>query len=60
MSQLLTVKQASERLGVSPYTVRRWAAAGYLPVLWTPTAHRRFQPADVVELVRRMAAGPPR
>jgi excisionase family DNA binding protein len=38
----VSLSQASQLLGVSPATVRRWSDAGRLRVFTTPGGHRRF------------------
>ena len=43
----LSLKQAAERLGIHPITLRRWADNGELPTLLTPGGHRRFAVADL-------------
>ncbi len=43
-------------LHVSPKTVSRWAAQGWLPCLVTLGGHRRFRREDVEEVAREMAA----
>jgi len=43
----LSLSKASERLGVHPTTLRRWADAGELPCFRTPGGHRRFRAADL-------------
>lgn len=43
----LSLKQASDRLGVHPTTLRRWADNGEIPVMLTPGGHRRFASVDV-------------
>jgi putative resolvase len=40
--RLLTVKQATEMLGVHDDTVRRWGDDGTLPMVRTPGGHRRY------------------
>ena len=45
----LTVKAASEKLGVHPTTLRRWANAGNIPVMLTPGGHRRFLESDLLQ-----------
>ena len=46
----LNVQMAARTLGVSPHTVRRWTASGFLPCSRTPGGHRRFQQEDIAEL----------
>lgn len=43
----LSLKLASERLGVHPTTLRRWADNGEIPVMVTPGGHRRFATSDI-------------
>ncbi|MGE5619620.1 MAG: MerR family transcriptional regulator [Sphingomonadaceae bacterium] len=43
----LTLEQASERLGVHPTTLRRWADDGAVDAFLTPGGHRRFRLADL-------------
>jgi putative resolvase len=40
--ELLTVREAAKRLGVSPNTLRSWADSGDMPVIRLPSGHRRF------------------
>lgn len=45
---LLTVKQAAERLGVAPNTVRAWGGSGKLPEYRHPmNNYRLYKPADI-------------
>ena len=50
MDDWLTLKDAAERLGVHPTTLRRWADAGQIPHMTTAGGHRRFATADVTHL----------
>lgn len=43
----LTLREASDFLGVHPSTVRAWADRGDVPVFRTPGGHRRFNAADL-------------
>ena len=43
----LTLEQASERLGIHPTTLRRWADEGAVDAFLTPGGHRRFRLADL-------------
>jgi len=43
----LSLAEASERLGVHPTTLRRWANAGAIPCFRTPGGHRRFRSSDL-------------
>ena len=45
--QWLTLKDASEFLGVHFTTLRNWADSGEIPVFRTPGGHRRFSAADL-------------
>ncbi len=49
---LLTVQQAARRLGVSPVTIRRWTATGFLPCARTAGGHRRIDEHDIDDLAR--------
>src|SRR5512137_1886685 len=49
---LLTVQQAARRLGVSPVTVRRWTATGFLPCTRTAGGHRRIDENDIDDLAK--------
>jgi excisionase family DNA binding protein len=48
----LSVQQAARRLGVSPVTVRRWTATGFLPCTRTAGGHRRIDEHDIDDLAR--------
>jgi len=54
---LLTVRQAAERLTVSPHTVRRWTATGFLSCSRTPGGHRRIDERDVADLAAQISNG---
>lgn len=49
---LLSVQQAARRLGVSPVTIRRWTATGFLPCTRTAGGHRRIDDHDIDDLAR--------
>ena len=49
---LLSVQQAAQRLGVSPVTIRRWTATGFLPCSRTAGGHRRIDDHDIDDLAR--------
>ncbi len=53
---LLTVQQAARRLGVSPVTVRRWTATGFLPCTRTAGGHRRIDEHDLDDLAQVIGA----
>ena len=46
----LSVQLAARRLGVSPHTIRRWTASGFLPCMRTAGGHRRIKQEDIDEL----------
>jgi excisionase family DNA binding protein len=46
----LSVQLAARRLGVSPHTIRRWTASGFLPCTRTAGGHRRIKQEDIDEL----------
>lgn len=46
------VQRAARSLGVSPQTIRRWTAAGFLPCTRTAGGHRRIKQEDVEELAQ--------
>ncbi len=48
----LSLGKAARTLGVSPATVRRWTASGFLPCIRTAGGHRRIESEDVAELAR--------
>jgi len=50
----LNVQRAARQLGVSPQTVRRWTASGFLPCTRTAGGHRRIRKEDVEELATRI------
>ena len=49
---LLNVQQAARRLGVSPVTIRRWTATGFLPCSRTAGGHRRIDERDIDDLAK--------
>lgn len=54
----MTPGDVARVLHVSPKTVVRWAACGFIPYILTLGGHRRFQRADVEALAARMTFGP--
>ena len=58
-SDWLTVTEASEWLGVSPGTLRRWSDAGRVRVFTTPGGHRRFSRAGLRRLLPAEHPGRP-
>jgi excisionase family DNA binding protein len=47
---LLSVQLAARRMGVSPHTIRRWTASGFLPCTRTAGGHRRIRQEDIDEI----------
>jgi excisionase family DNA binding protein len=56
---VLTRAEAANVLGVHASTVTRWAAAGLLPCMRTPSGERRYRRCDVEELLNRPGVGQP-
>jgi excisionase family DNA binding protein len=52
MPSYLSVQHAARRLGVSPVTIRRWTASGFLPCTRTAGGHRRIAVEDIDDLAR--------
>ncbi|MDY7008327.1 MAG: IS607 family transposase [Cyanobacteriota bacterium] len=48
MSNLLTVAEAAELLGVSTKTIRRWETDGRIKSIRTEGGHRRFRTSDLI------------
>jgi putative resolvase len=48
MNNLITIKEASELLGVSPKTLRRWEKQGKITPIRTAGGHRRFRMTDIL------------
>lgn len=48
----LSLKAASQRLGVHPTTLRRWSDSGKIPVFVTPGGHRRFSEHEIESFAR--------
>jgi putative resolvase len=48
MNNLITIKEASELLGVSPKTLRRWEQQGKITPIRTAGGHRRFRMTDIL------------
>ncbi len=53
----LSVQLAARRLGVSPHTIRRWTASGFLPCTRTAGGHRRIKQEDIDELANLTSDG---
>jgi hypothetical protein len=48
--KLLSPAQAGKALGTHGRTVVRWALAGHVPYLKTPTGYFKFKEADILKL----------
>ena len=57
MATLLNVQRAARRLGVSPHTIRRWTASGFLPCTRTVGGHRRIKEEDIDEVAQLVGDG---
>ena len=58
----VSLKEAAQRLGIHPTTLRRWADTGQIPMMVTPGGHRRFAVLDIDRFTedrrrRRVASG---
>ncbi|GCL48720.1 hypothetical protein NIES3804_02710 [Microcystis aeruginosa NIES-3804] len=49
MSNLITIREASDLLGVSVKTLRRWEEQGKISSIRTPGGHRRFRRQDLLQ-----------
>jgi excisionase family DNA binding protein len=56
---VLTRAETAQLLGVHPSTVARWAVAGLLPCVRTPSGQRRYRSQDVEELLNKRLKGQP-
>jgi excisionase family DNA binding protein len=55
--QYLTVKQAAEKLGITPNTLRAWGASGKIPEYRHPVNnYRLFKPEDIDHILREIEA----
>lgn len=45
--RLLSVAQVAARLGVAPFTVKRWARDGAIPSIKLSSGTRRFDPVEL-------------
>lgn len=53
--QFLTVKQAAERLGVAPNTLRAWGSSGKIPEYRHPVNnYRLFKPEDIDRILQEI------
>jgi len=50
-AQWLRIREATDLLGVSTATLRRWADAGHIHSFTTPGGHRRFDRAEVLAMI---------
>ncbi|MFN8110845.1 MAG: helix-turn-helix domain-containing protein [Thermoleophilia bacterium] len=57
--ELLSVSAAARMLGVSPSSLRAWAAAGRVPHVRTPGGHRRFRREELVQWLAEHGGEPP-
>ena len=51
----VTAKNASEELGIGVQTLRKWANAGKIDYIKTPTGHRKY---DIQSYIRNQTIGP--
>jgi len=58
MDNLLTVRQAAERLGISPGSVYHWLSQGRLPCVRFSARCVRFRETDLSRLVEQLAHPP--
>jgi excisionase family DNA binding protein len=56
---MLSVSAAARLLGVSPSSLRAWAAAGQVPHVRTPGGHRRFELDQLVAWLTARGGAPP-
>jgi excisionase family DNA binding protein len=59
VANLLSVSAAARMLGVSPSSLRAWAAAGRVPHVRTPGGHRRFPREELVRWLTDRGGAPP-
>lgn len=55
--RFLSRKDVSQIFEVSPHTVTRWAKAGKLPCVLSPTGRRRYLRIDVMRLLEGVTGG---
>ena len=58
-ARLLSVSPAARMLGVSPSSLRAWAAEGRVPHLRTPGGHRRFELEELERWLADRGGAPP-
>jgi excisionase family DNA binding protein len=58
-AEWLSIREASELVGVSVATLRRWCDAGEVRAFTTPGGHRRFARSAVLDLARPSAGRQP-
>lgn len=59
-TQLLSISEAANRLGVSQVTLRNWANKGLIRHRKTPTGYRLFELKDLKEFEEAMVVEPRR
>jgi excisionase family DNA binding protein len=52
--RLVQISEAARRIGVSVQTIRRWADAGKIPSLRTPSGRRVFTEEQIAAIRRQM------
>ncbi|MEW6583590.1 MAG: helix-turn-helix domain-containing protein [Actinomycetota bacterium] len=57
--EYVSVSVAARMLGVSPSSLRAWAAAGLVPHRRTTGGHRRFEPSELEEWLAQRGGAPP-
>lgn len=60
LPEAVTIADASRLLGVSPRTIQRFIAQGYLAPFYLPGSGRPRIPLDQINVIRRNTAPPPR
>jgi excisionase family DNA binding protein len=51
---LLNVKEAAQRLGIAPNTLRKWSNEGQIETVRLPSGHRRYEPAVIQDKRREL------
>lgn len=58
MSNFITIKEASKRLGVTPLTLRNWDKSGKLKALRHPMSNYRvYRSEDIDNLIKEIDSG---